>query len=98
MDYKALANWTLIVILLALGGYMAYYIHTQSFQCLSNPYGYSIKLLEKSNQASVGCSCTVSKPTGNINFFLTDKGIEQIPKDNPFILYPRDSKVLNSSS
>ena len=77
-NYKDIAYWIVLLFIIALGIYVIVYIKTESFQCMNNPYTYSIKLLEKANNATVNCMCTVLKdnPTSVI---LTRDGFKTLP-------------------
>lgn len=69
---------TLVIIL--LGIYLVWYINTQSYACLSNPYSYPIKLLEKTNNATVTCSCTAVNSNPVTAFFIINRdGIKVNP-------------------
>lgn len=56
---------------------MLFYIKTNSFECISNPYTYSIKLLEKANNGNVTCLCSAQGNYGqSIMVKLTREGFE----------------------
>lgn len=57
MNYKDIAFWVMIIIVIALCIYVLFYIKTESYKCIANPYSYSVKLMEKANNADVSCTC-----------------------------------------
>lgn len=75
MNPRQIAFWTMIVFIFGLGIYLIYYIHTESYACISNPYAYPIKLLEKASNSEVVCTCSFSKPNSPL-VLLTNKGLE----------------------
>lgn len=75
MNLRNIAFWIMIVFIFSLGIYLIHYIQTESYQCMSNPSAYSIKLIEKANNALVSCVCGLQKPNSPI-FFLNNKGLE----------------------
>lgn len=83
MNLKNLVLWIMIAFVFILGIYMIYYIRTESYQCLNNPYTYSIKLLEEANDAEVTAIISVHKPNG-LNILLTREGfsILDLPKQS----------------
>lgn len=74
MKYKEIVFWILILLIVGLCIYLLYYIKTESYQCMSNPYVYSIKLLEKANEGTVMCSCI--SPKGSM--LLTRDGFKSV--------------------
>lgn len=49
-----------------------YYLHTEGGLCLTNPYNYTIALLERANGADVSCACSNGRATA----ILTHNGFE----------------------
>jgi hypothetical protein len=80
MKFKILVFWLSIIFIFVLGFYLLFYLKTESFQCISNPYIYSIGLLEEANSAEVSCICTVHKPRG-ASAVLTRNGFEPIEQE-----------------
>lgn len=72
--------WIIIILIVILGIYLVFYVHTQSFQCIANPYSYPIKLLERSNNETVSCSCTASSITKQPTYFSLDRNGLMITK------------------
>lgn len=64
----------MIIMVIAMCIYVLYWIETESFECLDDPYVYSIKLLEKANRENVSCVCTA----GRISVLLTREGFSEI--------------------
>lgn len=77
MNLKDFVFWTMIIIIIALAGYMAFWIKTEPYKCVANPYTYSIKLLEESNHGNVTCMCNSENGAQAI---LTNQGFTNIPK------------------
>lgn len=73
MNAKVIAFWVMVFFVIGLGIYLIHWTRSESFQCLSNPYTYSVKLLEKSNNAPVQCFCAAQKP-GASAVLLDNKG------------------------
>ena len=63
--------------------YLVKYVEGESYQCMNNPYTYSIKLLEKANDAEVTCTCSTMKKN-SMSVLLTREGFSVIqpPKIN----------------
>lgn len=87
---RELIVWLMTFGIIVLGIYLLFWIKTESFECLSNPYSYSIKLLEEANSANVSCICTVYKTNG-ATVMLTKDGFKNIP------IQESNSKDLNFS-
>lgn len=61
LSNRDIALWTIAGLILSIGIYNVFWVQTNSFQCVSNPYIYSINLLEKSNRANVTAVFSVDK-------------------------------------
>ena len=98
MNLKNFAFWILILFIFILGTYLIYYTRTESFECLQNPYIYSIKLLEKANNATVTCSCAIYKQ-GAPKVTLTREGfIIEMNKIIPFYEIPINKNISLSTN
>jgi len=80
MKLKDWVFWIAIIWIIILSIYMIYYMKTESFKCLSNPYTYSIGLLEESNNAPVTCICSAQK-AGAHSVLLTREGFQSMYTD-----------------
>lgn len=60
----------LVILIIGLCIYLLYYIKTESYQCISNPYSYSMNLLEKANGENIICTCNAQSG----NFIWTKEG------------------------
>jgi len=59
MNYRNLAFWIMILFILGLGIYLISYIHSESYECMTNPLVYGVSL----NQDSGGeYTCICSSP------------------------------------
>lgn len=65
MNLKTTAFWVMIVMIVGLSLYVIYWTKTEPYKCVSNPYVYSIELMEKANNAPVTCLCSVEKESGS---------------------------------
>lgn len=74
---KNIAFWIMLILVILLGIYAAYWIRTESFECVSNPYVYSIQKLEESNNANVSCICTVQNDKG-MSVILDNQGFRNL--------------------
>ncbi len=74
MNIKDVAFWLMMLLVFGLTVYLLFYIKTESFACLSNPYTYSIDLLEEANDAEVSCICSSDDAT----VLLTREGFSEI--------------------
>jgi hypothetical protein len=77
MNLRNIIAWAIIIGIVGLGIYLLWYINTESFKCMSNPYIYSIKLLEKANNAEVICVCSANKLNA-VSVLLTRNGFENM--------------------
>lgn len=82
MNIKNFAFWIMMIGIFALGIYLIYFINTQSYQCLANPYTYSMRLLDKANNADVTCICSTNKPNTQV-VILDRNGFRQTINPNP---------------
>jgi len=78
MSKKDLLVWLMIVAIIALSIYVLYWTKSESFKCVSNPYTYSIKLLEKANSADVSCSCIANTKPVSTSILLTRDGFQRV--------------------
>jgi hypothetical protein len=74
---RGIAFWVMITIVIALCIYLIFWTKSESFECLSNPYTYSVGLLEKANDAEVSCLCSVNKEDG-ATVLLTKEGFQEV--------------------
>jgi hypothetical protein len=74
MNPKEIAFWVMILVVIGLGIYLVNYIKSESYECMNNPYVYSIKLLEEANHGNVSCMCTV--PNSQTGIALTRDGFK----------------------
>lgn len=74
MNLKEIAFWTMIIGVIILGVYLVRYVESESYECMNNPYIYSIKLLERSNHGNVTCMC--SMPNSQTGIMLTRDGFK----------------------
>lgn len=72
----------MILIVVAMCAYVIKFFKTEGYACLSNPYNYSISLLEKANEAEVSCICTAYKEQGSVSVLLSSSGFEQVNQGN----------------
>lgn len=72
----------MLLVVIALGIYLVIWMRTESYQCLSNPYTYSIGLLEKANNADVTCICKPNKKDG-LSVILDRNGFRKLFDDSP---------------
>ena len=87
MNKKNLMFWLMIIAIFSLCIYLLFYVKTQSYQCISNPYSYSIKLIEKSNNANASCLCTINKED-ETQFLILDR--DGFKLNNPLGFYHPD--------
>jgi len=96
MNWQNIFFWATTLIIIALSIYVLVWIRSENYQCVSNPYVYSIKLLEKANLGNVSCVCTNYRQYGSarsvlldINGFhqLEDYQMNEIAQETPLINY-----------
>ena len=76
-QYKNIAFWVMLILVIALGIYLVHWTTTESFECVSNPYNYTLNLLKEANDAEVVCTCTPLKERG-LTVQLTSEGFKKI--------------------
>lgn len=75
MNWKTYFFWITNILIIALSIYTFFWIHSNSYQCLNNPYVYSINLLEKSNHGEVTAIFTSSS---GARAFLSKDGFKSV--------------------
>lgn len=91
---KAIAYWLMIIAIFALGIYVIHWTKSQGYECLHDPYTYSIKLLEKANGAPVQAIITVMKPNG-AKVLLTRDGFSAIQTESNYTPWSYNFSSLN---
>lgn len=76
-NIRNIIAWIMIIGIISLGVYAVYWINTESFECVSNPYSYSMNLLEEANNAPVSAILSVHNQNG-ISVLWTKDGFENI--------------------
>lgn len=76
---RNIAFWIMIILIVALGIYLVRWTTTESFECVSNPYNYSLNLLEEANNAEIQCICTSLRNNGG-TVLLTHEGFKPLPE------------------
>lgn len=72
MDYKNLAFWILVILVLGLCIYFVVYTNSESFECMSNPLVYGVKQFNTNiGEFTCSCSSTYSKQS----LYVTKEGI-----------------------
>lgn len=79
---KNIAFWILIILIIVLGIYLIWFTRIEAYKCLSNPYTYSVNLLEQSNRGNLSCTCIMIKSDVVIPFGWDAKGFK-LPDDMP---------------
>ena len=77
---KTYAFWIMVIVVIGLSIYLITYIHSNSYQCMNNPYTYGINLLERANNAPVVATYAVLKDRGAI-VKLTRDGFSKLETD-----------------
>lgn len=63
MNYKNLAFWIMMLFIFVLGIYLVWFVNSQGYSCISNPFVYGVSL-QKDSGGEYTCSCSSpnSKP------------------------------------
>lgn len=78
MDWKNFAYWVMILVVIGMSIYVIRFFSTEGYACLSNPYNYSLVLLEKANGGEVRCLCTAYRDNNAVSVWLTKNGFEPV--------------------
>ncbi len=71
---KDIAFWGLVLVIVLLIGYVAFFIQSESYQCISNPLVYGVEQYK----TSIGdFTCTCSSPGAN-PILVTEGGISSL--------------------
>ena len=57
MERREIFDWIFIILILIIGIYLIWFTRSETNKCTRNPITYGIKQLEKSNDATISCSC-----------------------------------------
>ena len=71
---KDICFFLMMAFVFIFGIYVFFYTTTESYDCMVNSGLYTIKNLEKANEANISCSCYVQKEVP-IHFTIDNKGI-----------------------
>jgi hypothetical protein len=99
MNLRNIAFWLMTTVVIAMSIYVIFWTKQQSYECVSNPYTYSIKLLEKANDADVMCTCSALKAKGSVTVILTRDGFHpevSLDKNIKDFIIPNLSNVEKS--
>jgi len=83
-----------MILLIGVMSYAIYSIQSEGAICLANPGKFLATQLEESNQASVGCQCSIYKGEGGTYFF--DKNNESLIPNRGSV--ERSVPIINFSS
>jgi len=72
---RSILSLILFLIIIGLVIYLLVYINTESYKCILNSAGYTIKNIEKANSANVTCSCFMQGGNNIVQFNLDNQGI-----------------------
>jgi len=84
-DYRNIAFWIIIILIICMSVWLIYYVNTQSYQCLSNPLVYGVGLYKDTGGEF---TCTCSSPNSKIIL---------VTKDNMSLRESKYSYLLSSS-
>lgn len=92
MSSKDIALWLICIVIVGLGVYLVFFIHSQSFACMGAPIPYGIRLLEEANNAPVSCICSkTDKALGTLSALFTTNGSTPIQPSLP----PQDAVKID---
>ena len=81
-DYKSLAFWIMIIVVIVSCIMLIYFVENQSVKCMAKPWSYAISNIKAPAYKPIYCSCTCS--------FL--------PSGESLLITPNETSIINSDN
>jgi len=75
VNWKNIAFWVMIIVIIILSVYIIHYTKTEGFKCVSNSGVYFIEGINKANNANTSCSCYIAGNKSFTGFTLDSSGV-----------------------